>query len=71
MIVAGKGRRDGDDAPTGLLRYHVLDGELGDVQEALEVRRDERPEVLGRVVRERLGEELMSQKFQKADTRIL
>ena len=31
--------------------------ELGDVQEALDVRRDERLEVLGRVVRERLGEE--------------
>jgi hypothetical protein len=35
----------------------LLDGELGDVQEALEVRRDERLEVFGRVVRERLGEE--------------
>src|SRR5262249_22801847 len=34
-----------------------LDGELRDVQEALEVRRNERPEVLGCVVRERLGEE--------------
>src|SRR5262249_55496984 len=45
------------DATAGLLRQHLLDGELGDVQEALEVRRDERPEVLGRVVRERLGEE--------------
>src|SRR5215471_15536194 len=55
--VAGQGRRDGNDTPPGLLRDHVLDGELGDVQEALEVRRDERPEVLGRVVRERLGEE--------------
>ena len=55
--VASQGRRDRDDAPAGLLRQHLLDGELGDVQEALEVRRDERLEVLGRVVRERLGEE--------------
>jgi hypothetical protein len=31
------------------LREHLLDGELGDIQEALEVRRDERPELLGRV----------------------
>jgi len=50
-------RRDRDDAPAGLLRRHLLDGELGDVQEALDVRRDERLEVLGCAVRERLGEE--------------
>jgi hypothetical protein len=35
----------------------LLDRELGDVQEAPEVRRDERFEVLVGVVRERLGEE--------------
>jgi hypothetical protein len=35
----------------------LLDGELGDIEEALDVRRDERLEVVGRVVRERLGEE--------------
>ena len=43
--------------PPGLLRQHLPDGELGNVQEALEVRRDDRPEVLGRVVRKRLGDE--------------
>src|SRR5206468_1745171 len=53
--VASKGRGDRDNAPAGLLRQHLLDGELGDVQEAFEIRRDERLEVLGRVVRERLG----------------
>ena len=41
----------------GLLHQHVLDGELGDIEEALDIRRDERLEVLGSVVRERLGEE--------------
>jgi hypothetical protein len=35
----------------------LFDGELGDVQETLDVRRDQRLEVLGRVVREWLGEE--------------
>jgi hypothetical protein len=55
--IASKGRRDGDDAPAGLLRQHLLDGKLGDIEEALDVRRDERLEILGRVVRERLGEE--------------
>jgi hypothetical protein len=55
--VARQRRRDRDDAPAGLLCQHLLDGELGDVQETFEVRRGERLEVLGRVVREPLGEE--------------
>ena len=41
--VAGEGGRDRDDAAAGSLREHLLDGELRDVQEALEVGRDERP----------------------------
>jgi hypothetical protein len=36
----------------------LLDGELGDVQEALDVRRDERLEVPGCVVRERLAKKM-------------
>src|SRR5258708_27380311 len=31
--VASKGRRDRDDAPAGLLRQHLLDGELGRSEE--------------------------------------
>jgi hypothetical protein len=55
--VASKGHRDRDDASTGLLRQHLLNGELGNVEEAFEVGRDERPKVLGRVVGERFREE--------------
>ena len=33
-------RRDRDDAPAGPLHQHLLDGELGEVQKPLEVRRD-------------------------------
>ncbi len=32
--VARQGRRDRDDASTSLLRQHLFDGELGEVQEA-------------------------------------
>src|SRR5262249_334634 len=37
----------GPPFPAGLLRQLLLDGELGDVQETFEVRRDERFELLG------------------------
>src|SRR5262249_2231879 len=48
---------DGGDAAAGLLREHLLDGELCDVEEAFEVGGDEGAEVFGGVVGEGLGEE--------------
>ena len=52
----GQRRRDIDDASAGLLRQHLLDRELGDVEEAFDVRRDERPEIVDCVIREGLRE---------------
>ena len=49
--------RYANDASTRFLRQHLFDRELGDVNEAFQVGRSERLEVIGRVVRERLGEE--------------
>ena len=40
-----------------LLGQHPLDRELGDVEEALQVRRDERPEIIRRVVGKRFCKE--------------
>src|SRR5947209_3722919 len=64
--------RDRDNAAAGLLRQHLLNGKLRDVQEAVEVRGDERPEVLGCVVRERLGEEdarVIDQRINRVEAR--
>ena len=55
--VPSQGRRDRDDAPAGLLRQHLLDRELGEVEESFEVGRDERPKVVGRVVGEPFRDE--------------
>ena len=52
--IAGEGGGDGDDAPARLLPEHLLDGELGQIDEAIDVCRDEQLDVLGRIVRERL-----------------
>src|SRR5262249_29087445 len=51
--VARKSCRDRDDASASLLRQHLFDGELGDVQESFKVRRYQRLEVVGGIVRKR------------------
>ena len=49
--------RNADDASASLLREHLLNSELGNVDEAFQVNGGESLKVLGRVVGKRLGEE--------------
>jgi len=55
--IAGERRRNRYDASAGLLRQHLLNDALGEVQKTLDIRGDERLEIVGRVVGERLRKE--------------
>jgi hypothetical protein len=48
---------DADNTPAGFLSDHLLYRELGDEDETFEIGRGESFEILGRVARERLGDE--------------
>ena len=65
-------RRDADDAAAALLRQHLPDDALREMQEPFEICRRPGDEVLDRVVDERLGEEdagIVDQSVDRAEPR--